>query len=271
MRLVLFILLWACVTAGAGAAERSVWTHNGSLVYLVADGAERTFRYIEPRAGLVEAGAARDAVLFAGRVEGRRYVGSATLFRPNCGTFTYPVSGTIRNDDRQVVLKGEAPRIGPDCRPQGTRTDTLSFDYVGLRDVDAAPAAASFPPAFRGYWQLARPTGGACPRPRLSLTSGVIQIGATSWKGWESGCDLVRIDVAATPSADGQVTLRVEMACFVEATSYKSREVWQLRQVAGRPLLVGATIKTWDHRDESGATLPNDDEPGIDVYTKCDP
>lgn len=271
MRPVLGILLLACCPSGAGAVERSVWTHNGSLVYLVADGADRTFRYLEPRPGLVEAGAARDTVLFEGRIEGRRYVGSATLFRPRCGTFTYAVSGTIRNDDRQVVLTGQAPRIGPDCRPQGTRADTLSFDYVGLRDLDAAPAGASFPPAFRGYWQLARPTGGACPRPRLSLSSGVIQVEATSWKGWESGCDLVRIDGRATPSADGQVTLRVEMSCTIEATSYKSREVWQLRQVAGRPLLVNATIKTWDHREESGAALPDDDEPGIDVYTKCDP
>lgn len=267
------VVFCALLPLGANAAERSVWTHNGSLTYLVADGTERVFRYLEPRPGMVAAGAVRDAVLFQGRIEGNRYVGTATMFHPKCGMFTYAVSGTVRNDDRRVVLNGEAPRIGRDCRLQGTRPDTLTFDYAGTRDIDAAaPAApaASFPPAFRGFWKLAGKTGNACPTPRMSLTSGVIQVEPGSWKGWESGCDLTRIETPKETPPDGQSTIQVEMSCFVEANSYRSREMWQVRRIDGRSMLVTATLKTWDHRDDAGTPQPDDDEPGIDVYVRCD-
>ena len=41
---------------GARAAT-SLWDHNGSTVYLVANGTTREFHYDEPRLGMLQAGA----------------------------------------------------------------------------------------------------------------------------------------------------------------------------------------------------------------------
>jgi hypothetical protein len=57
----------ALVAAGAMAstqaqtqtasAEPTIWDHNGSVMYLVANGQSREFHYQKPRAGMLEVGA----------------------------------------------------------------------------------------------------------------------------------------------------------------------------------------------------------------------
>ena len=37
--------------------ERTLWDHNGSVMYLIANGSSREFFYEKPRPGMVEAGA----------------------------------------------------------------------------------------------------------------------------------------------------------------------------------------------------------------------
>jgi hypothetical protein len=38
-------------------AEPTIWDHNGSVVYLVANGQSREFHYQKPRAGMLDVGA----------------------------------------------------------------------------------------------------------------------------------------------------------------------------------------------------------------------
>ena len=38
------------------SAEPAIWDHNGSVVYLVANGQSREFHYQKPRAGMLEVG-----------------------------------------------------------------------------------------------------------------------------------------------------------------------------------------------------------------------
>ena len=108
----------------------SFWTHNGSTLYLITDGSQRELRYYQPREGMLEAGARPDSVLFSGRSEGGGYIGTATIFRPPCGAFSYPVRGPIVDDYRRVVLQGQAPRVGGDCQVHGYLTDTLEFSLL---------------------------------------------------------------------------------------------------------------------------------------------
>jgi hypothetical protein len=46
----------ACFELGSARAAPSLWDHNDSTVYLMADGATREFHYKEPRPGMLEAG-----------------------------------------------------------------------------------------------------------------------------------------------------------------------------------------------------------------------
>jgi hypothetical protein len=44
-------------TPAATTAGRTFWDHNGSVVYLVANGSSREFYYQKPRLGMLDAGA----------------------------------------------------------------------------------------------------------------------------------------------------------------------------------------------------------------------
>ena len=62
------------------SGKRSYWTHNGSVVYLTAEGAKRSFFYHVPRPGVRDAGAKPGALLFEGKREGQSYSGTAYVF-----------------------------------------------------------------------------------------------------------------------------------------------------------------------------------------------
>jgi len=119
------------VAQSAQTSPTSRWSHNGSIVYLVADGSKREFRYETPRPGMIDAGARHGALLFAGSVNGDTYEGAAYVFNKRCGKVDYPVSGPILDGYRRVVLRGQAPKVDAACRIVGTITDTLEFDLIG--------------------------------------------------------------------------------------------------------------------------------------------
>jgi S1-C subfamily serine protease len=137
----LTILAGAQLPATA-APKTTYWDHNGSIVYLIADGVSRQFYYHEPRPGMLQEGARPGTLLFRGRSIQGGYVGTAYLFDRTCGPTPYQVSGPILDDYHTVVLRGQAPRIDADCRVQGYFTDTLKFTLLGSsppEDVVASP------------------------------------------------------------------------------------------------------------------------------------
>src|SRR5215469_8352998 len=48
--------------------ERTIWDHNGSVMYLVANGSSRDVYYQRPRQGMLDAGARPGSLLFRGEV-----------------------------------------------------------------------------------------------------------------------------------------------------------------------------------------------------------
>ena len=54
---VLFANFWAYAQVPDPSSERTVWDHNGSVMYLIANGSSREIFYEKPRSGMVEAGA----------------------------------------------------------------------------------------------------------------------------------------------------------------------------------------------------------------------
>ena len=116
--------------ATAQTGGRSFWMHNGSLLYLVAEGDKRSFYYEKPRPGVQAAGARPGALLFEGRRQGPSYAGTAYIFAGRCGTIAYAVRGAVSNNDRRVTMAGNAPSgISGDCQVTGWRHDVLVFDY----------------------------------------------------------------------------------------------------------------------------------------------
>jgi hypothetical protein len=115
----------------------SIWMHNDSVMRLEADGAMRRFYYVRPRDGMLKVGARPDSLLFEGRREGRRIFGTSHIFAKGCDPSPYSVTGTISEDEQEIVMYGIAPRLNPDCTLKGTRDDKLVFTYSPDADPDA--------------------------------------------------------------------------------------------------------------------------------------
>jgi len=144
------------------SAEPTIWDHNGSVVYLVANGQSREFHYQKPRAGMLEVGARPGSLLFRGEIDNGQYSGTAYIFSPHCGQIPFQVKGPILDNDERITLTGQAPRLGRNCRANESYTSNLEFRR--LKPNDGAQSQEQF-------------TGVAAPRvgeskPEVPSTAG---------------------------------------------------------------------------------------------------
>lgn len=118
--------VFALLVFSTSAFAQTNWNHNGSVVTLHANGANRQFSYSVPRAGLpVKSG----TVLFKGTKSGNTYSGIAYIFHSKCGARHYPVSGPVSDDQKSVTLYGQAPQVGSNCKVVDYRDDVLVFNF----------------------------------------------------------------------------------------------------------------------------------------------
>jgi hypothetical protein len=126
-------------TPAATAAERTFWDHNGSVMYLVANGSSREFYYQRPRLGMLEAGAHPDSLLFSGQINNGQFSGTAYVFTAQCGQVPFEVKGAILENGGRVALTGQAPRVGRNCQAAGYYTSTLEFRLLKSTEVAQPP------------------------------------------------------------------------------------------------------------------------------------
>ena len=127
------------------SAEPTIWDHNGSVVYLVANGQSREFHYQKPRAGMLDVGARPGSLLFRGEIDNAQYSGTAYIFSPHCGPIPFQVKGPILDNDERIILTGQAPRLGRNCRANESYTSNLEFRR--LKPNDGAQSQEQFTPA----------------------------------------------------------------------------------------------------------------------------
>ena len=123
----------------AASPEPTLWDHNGSVMYLVANGSSREFYYQKPRPGMLEVGAHPGSFLFQGQINNGQYSGTAYIFNPHCGPIPFEVKGPILDDDERIVLTGQAPRVGRNCRTYGSYTSNLEFRRLNTNEVGQPP------------------------------------------------------------------------------------------------------------------------------------
>jgi len=112
----------------SAANAQTHWDHNGSVMSLYANGANRQFVYYSPRAGLpVSSG----STVFKGVKSGDTYSGTAYAFSSRCGAIGYSVSGTVSPDQRSVTVYGQKPsRLDRNCRATEYSPDELVFTFI---------------------------------------------------------------------------------------------------------------------------------------------
>jgi hypothetical protein len=126
-------------TPAATTAEQTFWDHNGSVMYLVANGSSREFYYQKPRPGMLEAGAHPDSLLFRGQIDNGQFSGTAYLFNAHCGQVPFEVKGPVLDNGGRVALTGQAPRVGRNCQASGYYTSTLEFRLLKSTEVEQPP------------------------------------------------------------------------------------------------------------------------------------
>jgi hypothetical protein len=136
---VLFVNTCAYAEVPDPSSERTTWDHNGSVMYLIANGSSRELFYEKPRPGMVEAGAKTGSLLFRGEVSNGQYIGTTYMFNLQCGQVPFQVKGGILDDGKRIVLTGLAPRIGRNCRAIASYSTTLEFRL--LNPIADSPAS----------------------------------------------------------------------------------------------------------------------------------
>ena len=136
-------------TVALALPEPAIWDHNGSVMYLVANGSSREVYYQKPRPGMLDAGARPGSLLFRGDVNNGQYSGTAYIFNLHCGPIPFEVKGPVLDDDKRIVLTGQAPRVDRDCRTYGSYTSNLEFRRLKPNEAAQSqePLAAAQPPA----------------------------------------------------------------------------------------------------------------------------
>jgi len=115
--------------------EPTIWDHNGSVMYLAESGSSREFHYQKPRPGMLEAGARPGSLLFRGQVDNGQYSGTAYIFAPRCGAIPFQARGPVLDNDERIILTGQMPKVGRNCRTYGSYTGNLEFRRLKPADV----------------------------------------------------------------------------------------------------------------------------------------
>lgn len=123
----------------------TIWDHNGSVMYLVANGQSREFYYQKPRAGMIDAGAHPGSLLFRGEIDNGRFFGTAYIFNSRCGQIPFQVEGSILDNDERIMLSGQAPRVGRNCRADESYTSNLEFKLLKQIDGEQSQELRSVP------------------------------------------------------------------------------------------------------------------------------
>jgi len=139
------IVLTATVAAAANVSaqaqtqtaspEPSIWDHNGSVMYLVANGSSREFYYQKPRPGMLEVGARPGSLLLRGEIDNGQFSGTAYIFNPHCGQIPFQVKGPVLDNDERITLTGQAPRVGRNCRTYESYTSNLEFRRLNPSEI----------------------------------------------------------------------------------------------------------------------------------------
>ena len=232
----------ACASAQAQTAppESTILDHNGSVMYLVANGSSREVYYQKPRAGMLEAGVRPGSLLFRAEVNNGQYMGTAYIFNLHCGPIPFEVKGPVFNDDERIVLTGQAPRVGRDCHPYGTYTSNLEFRR--LKPDEAAqsqePLVATAPAA--GVSKLDAPLrdGG---QPPSKLTAQPFVKNQTPVAAKDSSAGDADANTTSTSTAQASVTNEMPKALDLDkikwGAAFAVMIVWFLIVLFGRNLI----------------------------------
>ena len=181
-----------CTSANAQtqttSPEPTIWDHNGSVMYLVENGSSREFVYQKLRPGMLEAGAHPGSLLFRGQVDNGQYSGTAYIFNPHCGAIPFQVKGPVLDNDERIMLTGQVPQVGGNCRTYGSYISNLEFRRLKPTSVaQSQEAPEAMPPLGVEQSKSETPSGietknlpSEATKPKASVSTPTVQSPVTN-------------------------------------------------------------------------------------------
>jgi hypothetical protein len=202
--------------------ERTIWDHNGSVMYLVANGSSRDVYYQKPRQGMLDAGARPGSLLFRGEVDNGQYLGMAYIFNLHCGPIPFEVKGPVLDDNERIVLTGQAPRVDRNCRTYGSYTSNLEFRRLDSNEAAQSqePLAAQLPATGVLKPEVPSWNGNELPSTPTAQTSLKIE---TSVAAKDSSAGVADGNVPSVPTAQASMTNEIQGAKTWTSTNGEQR------------------------------------------------
>jgi predicted aspartyl protease len=123
----------------ASADQEPPWLYQKSIMYLVAKGETREFRYKEPRAALVPFGVTEGTLAFRGVVRDGQYIGTAFKFTRECGALSFPARGPVLGNGKLVRLSGWLTQVNGWCQNTTPPIEQVLEFRMANGLVDVAP------------------------------------------------------------------------------------------------------------------------------------
>jgi hypothetical protein len=239
-------LLIVCCTSAQSQThtaplDSTNWDHNGSVMYLVANGSSREIFYQKPRPGMLEAGARPGSLLFRGEIDNGQYLGTAYIFNPHCGPIPFEVNGPILDNDERIVLTGQAPRVGRNCQTYGSYTSNLEFRRSKPTEAvqSEEPLAALQPPGV-GASKIEAPPKNADELPRAAAVQPSVK-NETPVALNDSSAGIANPDIPSTSTARASVTNEMTGAMALDkvkwGAAFAVMIVWLLILTFGRSFI----------------------------------
>lgn len=127
---------------------------------------------------------------------------------------------------------------------------------------------------FHGVWILADMVSTQCrrgewPENGKPQTDRLVRISSKSLENRDYRCDSLTIKKVKKDIGD---TIHHNLACTGKDTSHKAIELWHLKIIDQRKVLVIATLNTSDWRDASGKPIRNlgyGELPRVEIFLEC--
>jgi Caspase domain len=131
---------WTTMCAASPPAPSdNAWLHNGSAMFMVADGNKRRLHYVAPRKSIKDQGVTPNCMLVDGEVRDGRFVGKAHIYRERCGQYAYDVVGDYNETLERFELKGPSPIVLENCRVARFEAASANATLVFQRPAPPAP------------------------------------------------------------------------------------------------------------------------------------
>jgi len=190
---------------------------------------------------MLDVGARPGSLLFRGEIANGQYLGTAYIFNLHCGPMPFEVKGPVLNDDEPVVLTGQAPRVGQNCRTYGSYTSNLEFRRSKLNEAAQSQeplAAAQLPSIGVTKPEVSSRNGGELPSSPTGQHS-VKNETPLAVKDSSAGV----ADPISTPTAQASVTNETSEAKdlhkYLWGAAFVVMIVWLLIVLFGKMLIRG--------------------------------